>query len=293
MKKRVLIAGCGDIGTSLGQLLSDHGHVVWGLRRRHGNRPSGIRPISADLTAPDLCRYLPPDLTDIIYTAAASDRSDRAYAHAYVSGLDNLLRTLEAQRQPVRRVIFTSSTAVYESSDGRWVTEETETVPTAFSGRRLLEAEHRLRQGPYPTTIVRLAGIYGEGRTGLLDRIASGQVRLPVTPRYANRIHRDDCVAVLCHLFNLEDPEPIYIGVDHDPADLRDVFRWLAQQLGVSLRVEEADGDRRPYSHKRCSNNRLTRSGYVFRYPSYRDGYGPIIGRYRSAESHGSDDTDV
>ena len=61
----------------------------------------------------------------------------------------------------------------------------------------------------------------------------AGEARLPAEPAYTNRIHRDDCAGLLAHLLALPEPQPLYLGVDHDPADLRDVYLWLAEQLGA------------------------------------------------------------
>ena len=75
---RILIAGCGDIGTTLGQALHAAGHTVWGLRRQPGHLPAGIQPLAADLGAPETLRALPPALDAVVYSAAASGFSDFA-----------------------------------------------------------------------------------------------------------------------------------------------------------------------------------------------------------------------
>jgi hypothetical protein len=73
-------------------------------------------------------------------------------------------------------------------------------------------------------------------------------------------------------------PEPASraIGVDHEPADQCDVLRWLAAQTGAPLpRVEAPSGvgTRRHRTNKRCGTVELLRSGYVFRHPTFREGY--------------------
>ena len=47
--RRVLIAGCGDLGIALGLRLRAAGWQVSGLRRHADALPAGITPISADL----------------------------------------------------------------------------------------------------------------------------------------------------------------------------------------------------------------------------------------------------
>jgi hypothetical protein len=100
-------------------------------------------------------------------------------------------------------------------------------------------------------------------------------------PLYTNRIHRDDCAGALQHLMTLPQPDAVYLGVDHEPADYCDVLRWLAVQLGAPPPQVEAmsGGDgRRHRTNKRCRNAKLVASGYVFRYPTYREGYTALLG---------------
>jgi hypothetical protein len=55
----ILIAGCGDVGSALGQRLSASGHQVWGLKRHPADLPPGIQPLAADLTDPATLTALP------------------------------------------------------------------------------------------------------------------------------------------------------------------------------------------------------------------------------------------
>ncbi|MFW6051615.1 MAG: SDR family oxidoreductase [Myxococcota bacterium] len=286
---RVLIAGCGYVGSALGVELAAAGHEVWGLRRGAAALPARICPIHADLTDPSLPSMLPEGIGRVVYAASPASPSDEGYARTYVHGLTNLLRALERRGAPVRRVLLTTSTAVYAQSDGAWVDESSATEPTHSSGRRLLEGERVLAEGPFPGVAVRLAGIYGPGRDGLLRRVLEGRARCPERPRHSNRIHRDDCAGLLHHLLDHPRPHPVYIGVDDAPDDLGEVYRWVADRLGVPHPPRETsherDVGRRAPSNKRCRNGRLRASGYRLRVPSYREGYLPLIEALRASPS--------
>jgi nucleoside-diphosphate-sugar epimerase len=186
------------------------------------------------------------------------------------------------QQQSPRRVLFTSSTAVHAQSAGEWVDETSPTEPRHFSGRRVLEGEKLLLNGPFPATVIRFGGIYGPGRTSLIERVRQGVATCrDGPPLYTNRIHRDDCAGALQHLMTLPEPDSLYIGVDHEPADQCDILRWLAVQIGAPPPcVEVASGaeTRRHRTNKRCGNAKLLRSGYVFRYPTFREGYTALLG---------------
>lgn len=277
----VLIAGCGYVGTALGNQLVAHGHTVWGLRRRPVTLPPSIRPFAADLTSPKTLQTLPPALDVVFYTAAADTQDDAAYRAVYVEGLRNLLDALLFQRQHPRRVLFTSSTGVHAQSCGEWVDETSPAEPADCAGIRLLEGERLLLEGPFPATVLRLGGIYGPGRAGPIDRVRLGDVvGDDGSPVYFNRIHRDDCAGALHHLMTLSQPDHLYLGVDHEPAEQGTVVGWLAEQLDVLLpRQGESSGLRTPRhnTNKRCRNARLVASGYVFRYPTFREGYAALL----------------
>ncbi len=271
---RILIAGCGDVGGALARRLQQAGHHVWGLRRDVASLPPGIPGVAADLEDPGTLGRLPDALDWVFYTAAADARTEDRYQAAYVVGITHLLAALTRAGQRPRRVLLTSSTSVHGQDDGEWVDEDSPAEAPGFGPRALREGEARLLDGPYPATVVRFAGIYGPGRGRLLDALRSGEAScVDSPPAYTNRIHRDDCAAVLHHLMRLPAAAPVYLGVDDCPAPRCEVMDWLAGRMDLPAPA------RRP-GHgggKRCSNARLRATGYRFLYPSYREGYAALL----------------
>lgn len=277
---RVLIAGCGALGSALGERLAGEGCEVFGLRRDPRGLPGALRPVAADLLDPELDRALPQGIDLAAYTAAPDAYEDAAYRAAYGDGLANLLGVLERRDPPPRRVVLASSTSVYGQQDGAWVEETSPAEPADFAGARVLEGERRLRDSPIPGCALRFGGIYGPGRTGLIERVRAGRAVCPEgPPRYTNRIHLDDAAGALRHALRLDRPDPVYVAVDCDPADLCTVYRWLAERLGAPpppVGPPPAAG-RRARTNKRCSNTRLLASGFIFRYPTFREGYTALL----------------
>jgi nucleoside-diphosphate-sugar epimerase len=281
-REHVLVAGCGYVGTALARRLLADGHVVLGLARDPRRLPAGVIPVTADLRRPETLDALPADVDVGVFTAAAEAHDETAYRDVYVNGLRNLLDALAARGARPRRLLFTSSTSVYGQTAGEWVDESSPTDPAGFAGRLMVEAEALVRGGPVPGTVLRLGGIYGPGRTGLLDGVRAGTVSCGQgPPRYTNRIHRDDAAGALRHLMRLAAPDELYLGVDDDPAELTAVVRWLADRVGAPPPRADAPGDDRRRGarggNKRCTNGRLRRSGYGFRYPTFREGYAMIL----------------
>jgi len=276
--RRVLVAGCGYVGCRAAEMLASQGHRVFGLRRRPVDLPEGVEPVAVDLLASGLEERIP--LVDQVVFAASSDNpNEEAYRRIYVEGVDALLRVLEARPPHERpsRFIFVSSTAVYGDAEGGWVDEDTPPRPESFRGGVMLEGEARTLASPIPGVVFRLGGIYGPGRTRLVDQVRAGRARCPGDgPIWSNRIHRDDAAGALVHLLELPDPDPVILGIDEEPAPLCQVYRWLASEVGAPEPQVDPEMSR-DRSNKRCSSRRLQASGYRFRYPSFREGYRAML----------------
>ncbi len=270
--KRLLIAGCGDIGCRLAGRL-DPGHwQVTGLRRHVDSLPDSILPLVADLTRPETLTAVDPHWDALIYQATPGSRDEAAYRRTYVEGLSNLLTRVHP-----RRLIYVSSTAVYGQDDGSWVDESSATEPRRFNGRIVLEGERLAAAAPAESIVVRFSGIYGPGREYLINSLRSGKADCrPEPPQWTNRIHADDCAAVLEHLLALPEPDPVYCASDCKPTSRCEVLDWLAQELGLSApeRLGPEDG---AGQGKRVCNNRLQESGFQFEYPDFKVGYGAML----------------
>ncbi|MCG3175041.1 MAG: Protein YeeZ [Myxococcota bacterium] len=273
--RRLLIAGCGYVGGALARQALQQGWRVTALSRGLPDVPPEAACLSADLTRPfDLPGAKPFEAA--VYCAAAKNSSPEAYRAVYVEGLAHLLDALRSSGSAAARVIFTSSTSVYGQHQGEWVDESSPAEPEQSTGRILREAEEILLQRWSNRAILRLGGIYGPGRASLVESVRNGQAgRGPV--RYTNRIHREDCAGACLHLLGLEHLQPVYNGVDHEPADRNEVLDWIAGRMGISLNPDTNCGERNGRGHKRVRNQRLIDSGYRFRYPTYREGYAGLI----------------
>lgn len=267
---RVLIAGCGYVGSALADELLRLGHEVTALRRGDGDRPVGVRACRADLSDPSSLGGLPcPDT--VFYLASPDARTAEAYERCYVQGTRNLIHALAGAKP---QFILVTSTAVYGQNSGEWVDEESPADPVDYRGAIMLEAEEGVRSS-LAATVVRFGGIYGPGRARLIRLVENGEARCSEPPRYTNRIHRDDCAGMLAFLQGMEAPDGLYLGVDDAPVSDCELSTWLADRLGVSppTPVRNELG-----ANKRIRNARIRNAGYDFQYPSYREGYGPLLG---------------
>lgn len=274
---RVLVAGLGDVGGRAAARLAAAGHDVVGVRRSAAAGPDGVRMVRGDLADPRLVDHLPDAFDRVLVTVSADGRDPDLYRTAYVEGPTSLLAGLARRGDPVQQVVFTSSSAVYGQRDGEWVDEDSPTAPSSGTGRVLVEAEQAIAASGHPWTVLRLTGIYGPGRTRLVDTVRRGEAVLGSTPSWTNRIHAADAADACVHLLGLgADAPPVVIGTDDEPADRAAVYRWLAERLGAPSPV--VDDDRAPDTgSKRCSNARLRSLGWVPQYPTFREGYGELL----------------
>jgi len=298
-----LVAGFGYVGQELARRLVAAGRgPVLGLRRSGISGGPGIETVAADLLDREALRQaLPRDrrFERVVYAASADASTRDAYLRAYRDGLGNLQEVLADRGDPVARLVFVSSTGVYGHGDGRWVDEDTDPAPQGETGPALVEAEAaaHARGTSYPVVVFRLAGIYGPGRTRLIDQVRAGEPPRGNPERWTNRFHRDDCARAIAHLlFDVPRPEPLYLGVDDQPATMREVRRFLAERLGVAAPdeggsappAEDATGRGRtrvPGVGKRCRNDRLRGTGFTPLFPTYRDGYGAMIAELAAADA--------
>lgn len=259
-RRSLLVAGAGDTGQRLAAAATTHGWDVLALRRREVAMGEGVRALRADLRSGEGFAALPKQLEALVFCAAPDERTEAAYRALYRDGLRRLL-----DRGEIGRVLFVSSTAVYAEDAGGRVDEGTPADATAFNGRVLIEAEHELDAHP-DAAAFRASGLYGPGREWMWQRARREE---PGAPRWSNRIHVEDVASALLHLLEAPRIARLYCGSDDTPALEHEVIDGLRERLGLPA-LGVAPG---PTSGKRVANSRLRASGWVPRYPSWREGY--------------------
>lgn len=284
---QVLILGCGDIGRRLADVLPASRFDITGLRRsppQNPDQPEHLRYLSCDLSEPlaldSIIADQPGGFDIILITMTPGERGDEGYRQAYVHTCETLIASLKHHNQTPRLILLVSSTSVYGQQDGSWVDESSPTQPETFNGKRLLEAETVIRQSGFNHSIIRFSGIYGPGRTRLIEQVRQGRARLSAS--YTNRIHADDCAGVLAHLIERAlqgvELQTTYIATDNQPTPMAEVVAWLAMQLKVNRAIFAPHDPASPDSgNKRCSNQALLKTGYHFRYPTYQAGYSTLL----------------
>jgi nucleoside-diphosphate-sugar epimerase len=277
----VLVAGCGWLGTAVARRLLEGGHRVTGIRRDPARAAAlatmGVTPLALDLAAPG-AGDLVPDADAIVACQSAAAGTAAAYRAAYVDANRVLLA---AARRAGARLVHTGSTGVFGQRDGSDVSEDTPPLPDGETAEVLLEAERLVSAAAasgLSASIVRLSGLYGPGRAGILERVRSGALALgPGDGRWMNFCHRDDAASFVLGALARATPGAVLHGTDAHPARRREVVEWIAARLGIPPPRRDLDPggpDRRILSER-------TREalGVRLEYPSFREGLSAVLER--------------
>jgi nucleoside-diphosphate-sugar epimerase len=185
---------------------------------------------------------------------------------------------------------YYSTVGVYGDFGGAWIDESSETRPVNERSRQRVIVEEQWRafakKRGVPLLILRLAGIYGPGRSAF-DKLRAGDARRIVKPNQVfNRIHVADIGRVtalaarqkLSGTFNLADDEP---------APPQDLVTHAAGLIGVAPppEVPFAEAQMTPMARSFYGDNKRVRNTAIkaaldvaLLYPTYRDGLRAILG---------------
>lgn len=186
---------------------------------------------------------------------------------------------------------YYSTIGVYGDFGGAWIDETAPLVPrNARSDRRVLAEQvwrdYAAERG-IPLTILRLAGIYGPGRS-TFDKLADGTSRRIIKPgQVFNRIHVADIGRVTA-LAATQRLDGTFNLADDEPAPPQEVIAHAAAMLGVTpppelpfATAELTPMQRSFYAdNKRVSNAAIKSAlGIDLLFPTYRDGLADCLAR--------------
>jgi nucleoside-diphosphate-sugar epimerase len=289
--KRLVIFGCGYIGSALAEVAMQAGARVEALTRNSAKAAAlerrGVKAVVADLAAHDWHARI-AGAVDFVVNCVSSGGPEH-YRASYVDGMRSVLAWAARGPAAVGTFVYTSSTAVYPQGGGVVVDETADAPGSTPNGAIIRESEIVLQSAPASAVrrhfVLRLAGIYGPNRHHLLDQLRAGTAELGGRGDHRlNLAHRDDIVAAIVAC--LEAPpvigSEIFNVADSAPALRADVVAWLAAQVGrAAPRFDGSAGTRRggaPMPDRIISNGRLQQTlGWQPRFPDYRAGFTQIL----------------
>ena len=213
----------------------------------------------------------------VVVTLSPGVRSKEAYKTTYFDSMQSLAAFSKKNAWQPELILYVSSSGVYGQENGEWIDESSATQPASETAQVLLNTERCISKAFNSYCIVRFSGIYGRDRRFLQNRLMSQNLH---PAKYSNRIHVEDCAGVISFLLGqpLQSLPTLLLASDDEPERLDLMARWLKNESHYEKQIS---GEEQPgfedellvVKGKRCSNKRLKSLGYVFKYPSYREGY--------------------
>ncbi|MBR0928335.1 NAD(P)-dependent oxidoreductase [Bradyrhizobium diazoefficiens] len=179
------------------------------------------------------------------------------------------------------KIVYLSTIGVYGDHDGGWVDESTPPQSSLDRARMRVAAEQAWTDIAHgDAAILRLAGIYGPGRSALAT-LRAGTARRIIKPgQVFNRIHVDDIASAIIAAIR-HGSGGTWNVCDDEPTPPQDVIAYAAELMGVAPPPEEpfATAAMSPMarsfyaSSARVSNAKLKRElGVTLVHPTYRHG---------------------
>jgi nucleoside-diphosphate-sugar epimerase len=267
-KKVINLLGCGWLGYPLALDLISRGFIVKGSTTSPEKIPvlkaSGIDPILVQFD-----QYHPePDLTelldgDILIVSVPPGRRN-------VEGPDNYKRmgeilSSQIPGSSISKLIFISSTSVYSDSNSV-LTESSEISPQTTSGKIIAEIEKSLLALPIQVIVLRLAGLFGPGRSP--GRFFSGKTNIPNGFAPVNMIHQEEAISLINSLIDSNTSKGIYIG-STPSHPTKEEFYTLATRLD---KLTEPEFIAEKLNWKIVESERVEKElGFSYRFPNLLD----------------------
>ncbi len=210
--KRINLLGCGWLGFPLALDLISRGFKVKGSTTSPEKIPllktSGIDPILVQFDhshpKPDLSELLD---ADILIVSVPPGRKTAEGPENYRKMGETLVEQIPKSR--ISKLIFISSTSVYSDSNSV-LSESSQISPETISGKVIAEIEKSLLALPIQVLVLRLAGLFGPGRSP--GRFFSGKTNISNGLAPVNMIHLDEVISLMMHLIDSEKANGVYIG---------------------------------------------------------------------------------
>ncbi|SMY15180.1 SDR family oxidoreductase [Photobacterium aquimaris] len=268
---KVSICGCGWLGLPLALSLKSQAIEVWGSKTTltgvEALKQQGIKgclltlPISGEVNAA-INQFL---ATDVLIIAIPPGRKN-LNPQAHIENIMSL--SIAAQRAGCQRIIFISTTSVYDPLQGE-VVEVTPVRPNTASGILHYQLEQQLRQHwQHNLTVLRLAGLFGPSRHPV--KFLSGR-QLSAAKQPVNLVHLDDCIQVISAIIQQTVSMPImHLAASSHPS--REQY-YTAMALKAQLPPPDFNQDNDGVNGKKINSNQtLSYLGITMKYDDLLQG---------------------
>ena len=186
--------------------------------------------------------------------------------------------------QNIKWITYLSATSVYGNHEGKWVDENSKTLPKSKNGVERLAVEKAwlkmYEKNNIPLQIFRLSGIYSN-IYNVLERIRSGNASLiRKENQFFSRIHVEDIANLLFLSLNKLKKGEIFNISDDKPASSEEVMKYGAKILNLpepkEIKLEDIQSEMLKAFYrdsKKVSNKKVKEFfKYNLKFPTYVEG---------------------
>ena len=186
--------------------------------------------------------------------------------------------------QNIKWITYLSATSVYGNHEGKWVDENSKTLPKSKNGIERLAVEKvwlkMYEKNNIPLQIFRLSGIYSNVYN-VLERIRSGNASLiRKENQFFSRIHVEDIANLLFLSLNKLKKGEIFNISDDKPASSEEVMKYGAKILNLpepkEIKLEDIESEMLKAFYrdsKKVSNKKVKEFfKYNLKFPTYVEG---------------------
>lgn len=266
---KIAILGCGWLGLELGKRLRQENHEVKGsvtqVDKMASLRTAGIIPYTIKLyekgVQGDIRSFLAGAdvlIVDIPPGLRKHPETD------FVKKIRNLIPYIEKSYLP--RVIFTSSTSVYEDREEFPVyTEEEKTDNSSNTAIQLRNTELLfLNNENFQASVLRFGGLIGKQRHPVKHLAGRKGIKNPEAP--VNLVHQEDCIAAILALMEQKDNSVWNVVYPEHPSK-KEYYAKIASEK--NLVKPEFEEEAISVGKKISSDKLIQELGFRFSQPIY------------------------
>ena len=272
---RVAIIGCGYVGSAVARRWhQNQNRDIVTVTTTTPSKKDTLGAIASEVVVltgdnPTALKNLVADKDIVLLSVGAKQRTLETYHQAYLETATNVVAAIRATGN-IKQLIYTSSYGILGSQKDIIIDETAIPNPRNEYGEILNKTEQVLLSvspSEFKTCILRLSGIYGDGREliKIFQRI-SGTTRPGKGEDYTNWVHLDDIVGAI-DFAKQKQLHGIYNLASEQVLTTRKFFDKLFEAHNLpSVTWDESQSSNRSYSMK-LSSQKIKDAGYKFIHP--------------------------
>ena len=270
---RLAIIGCGYVGSRVARLWHEAGNEVT-VTTTSPNKIAALQAVSSKvviLTGGDSAtlQKVIGDRDVVLLSIGSKQRTPQVYRQTYLETAQNLVAAIEAGTG-VKQIIYTGSYGIINDKSGGTIDETVAIKPKDEFGEILYQTEQVLLSAANANLkicILRLSGIYGEGREliKIFGRVA-GTTRPGSGDRYTNWVHVEDIVRAI-DFAKKQQLEGIYHLNSDEMMTIKEFFQRLFKAHNLPPVTWDSSQTSTRSNNIKLSNQKIKDAGFELAHP--------------------------